>query len=644
VAQPPCEKPFVVKATCVVSGVPDLVRAVLTEPKLRCEWDPLATRCECVERRSPYDQTLALHALQTLPNGRTTLRRSLLRQLVLRCDERTYVVIEKLLPPLNADEGDTRNDNGWQWVDYDYPLSGPPDPSLTPTYPFRAYLIESCPPDLSFPSPSPAALPLTTTITRLTSFIFFPSRSIALEEALGVGIGRDITCPIALGGLLFTLPPSQWTPLTILAAANGGPLQPPGHSIPADALREAENNSTTSEDAPGEGREVFYDPVEAPSGGGYMNFRGWVEGLEGLKSVVAFRAPLAGVVPMVAHTRGGDKMSDRFGLQGGRGGRLSDDVSTTTALHLEDTDENDSTSQTPQEDKDDGERQPQPHPQPHVHEHAQPAADVQAHVRGAAAHAHVDALAEGHTSVTSASTTPVPPSPPRTAQETRAHQLTNMAFAKREKLLEFALGEEGWTDCGIREGVQLGRHDIPHGPAAVRGRLNFGTAFTAKQVADYILLLDRKHEWDGMFDKGHLLHVFCEHLFVVYQAFKPQLGVAGRDFVLLGHRFEDPSGRVTITTTSIDWGKPPEHALVRADLHVAGYVLQPLPDGTLHVTYVNHVDVKGNIPSFVIRMVQTKQPLTLAHIKRILDTHGPPPPLRPESIMAEMPPPTEVVA
>ncbi|CEM06498.1 unnamed protein product [Vitrella brassicaformis CCMP3155] len=205
----------------------------------------------------------------------------------------------------------------------------------------------------------------------------------------------------------------------------------------------------------------------------------------------------------------------------------------------------------------------------------------------------------------------------------RAQQFRKLAFAKREKLLEFAFGEEGWKDCGKLEGVQLGRKDFPSGPSAVRGRLNFGKAYTANQVADYVSMLDTKHEWDSMFDKGSVLHSFGEGLSVVHQVYKPQMGTAGRDFVALEHRYEDPTtGRVTITNASIDWSKPAVPGLVRGDILVAGLVLQPLADGTLEATYINRVDVKGNVPHFVVRMVQTKQPTTLKQAKNILDKRG----------------------
>lgn len=92
----------------------------------------------------------------------------------------------------------------------------------------------------------------------------------------------------------------------------------------------------------------------------------------------------------------------------------------------------------------------------------------------------------------------------------------------------------------------------------------------------------------------------------VYNKFKGQFGVSARDFVMLGTFFVDDDGRRIIVTTSEMHPKyMPTTKIVRAHLHIGGWILTPdkFNPNRFLAQYVVKVDLKGNLPRFVVNKV-----------------------------------------
>ena len=58
---------------------------------------------------------------------------------------------------------------------------------------------------------------------------------------------------------------------------------------------------------------------------------------------------------------------------------------------------------------------------------------------------------------------------------------------------------------------------------------------------------------------------------------------------------------------------------VRGEVVIAGYVLKPVSGGT-QCTYMVQSDLKGSIPTSIVSMVSSNQPMVLLHIKKHLET------------------------
>lgn len=81
-----------------------------------------------------------------------------------------------------------------------------------------------------------------------------------------------------------------------------------------------------------------------------------------------------------------------------------------------------------------------------------------------------------------------------------------------------------------------------------------------------------------------------------------------------------------------DWPKPADPNRVRGRILLGGFILRRRPsDGHIIGVFVAWVEVGGSIPNFIVKQVQTKQPMTLAAIKKLIDTKGPVPPKVPRA-------------
>lgn len=103
---------------------------------------------------------------------------------------------------------------------------------------------------------------------------------------------------------------------------------------------------------------------------------------------------------------------------------------------------------------------------------------------------------------------------------------------------------------------------------------------------------------------GDILEKFAANTYCIYQKTKGVLVVSPRDFTLLYqcHQFAD--GTIKIAVHSIDY--PPcgeKKGAVRGHVFIAGWVFEPMPGdaNSTKVTYISEVDLKGNIPSGLVK-------------------------------------------
>ncbi|TPX59540.1 hypothetical protein PhCBS80983_g02412 [Powellomyces hirtus] len=176
--------------------------------------------------------------------------------------------------------------------------------------------------------------------------------------------------------------------------------------------------------------------------------------------------------------------------------------------------------------------------------------------------------------------------------------------------------EAGWTPHSENQGVQIFLKTIAGAPMPmVRGDAVLKAPHTAQQVLSVVKSASARKLWDGRFEDGRALVNYNLDEALMYSQQKGTFPVSGRDFVTTNLTHFDPDGTIYYTATSVvDRASPTDSKRVRAHLTVAGWIIKPLPQGGVAVTYIVQVDIKGNVPSSIIKVIQTQTPLCIAEI------------------------------
>ena len=93
-----------------------------------------------------------------------------------------------------------------------------------------------------------------------------------------------------------------------------------------------------------------------------------------------------------------------------------------------------------------------------------------------------------------------------------------------------------------------------------------------------------------------------EGLKVNYQQYKAVWPVANRDFVMLINKVHEGADKVYLGSKSCGFPYPETKGVVRAELHLGGYIAEKIDEGHTRVTYISDANLNGNIP----QMVQNK--------------------------------------
>jgi hypothetical protein len=135
--------------------------------------------------------------------------------------------------------------------------------------------------------------------------------------------------------------------------------------------------------------------------------------------------------------------------------------------------------------------------------------------------------------------------------------------------------------------------------------------------------LSNKNGWDEMFEKGHIVQELDDVSQVTYQLFYGIWPVAQRDFISANTFRILDDGTVIAAARSIDFpGGPSQKGAVRGKIRLGGMVAKPLPDGKSLVSYIASVDLGGSIPSSMIKMLSTKQPLVVHGLRTAINKMG----------------------
>ncbi|KAF4686821.1 hypothetical protein FOZ63_006616, partial [Perkinsus olseni] len=166
-------------------------------------------------------------------------------------------------------------------------------------------------------------------------------------------------------------------------------------------------------------------------------------------------------------------------------------------------------------------------------------------------------------------------------------------------------------------------------PQVVMGYRSFGSGeVELKDLLDLLMDPVARKKFDNQTADGKLLKkgVIDEpdrRFDLHYGAFKGMMNVGGRDCVYAILREKIRDDLWIVSSKSVDLPEYPENGVlpgyVRCDVKFAGYAMSIDPETKeLTVTMYNQVDVKGNIPTWIVNKAQNKQPACLNDMYKLL--------------------------
>ncbi|CAD8102519.1 unnamed protein product [Paramecium sonneborni] len=143
--------------------------------------------------------------------------------------------------------------------------------------------------------------------------------------------------------------------------------------------------------------------------------------------------------------------------------------------------------------------------------------------------------------------------------------------------------------------------------------------YSIEQIYDIIEKVEKRGDYDSLFDSGYMHKKLDQDTGILYQRFKTiKIVVKSRDFVLVSRVFREESKWI-IVAKSIEYPEiPPIKESVRGELKIAGWVLQKTPSGT-KACFITMVDPKGSIPAAIVASSAKEQGLCVEKVKNLLD-------------------------
>ncbi|TPX68871.1 hypothetical protein SpCBS45565_g02823 [Spizellomyces sp. 'palustris'] len=184
--------------------------------------------------------------------------------------------------------------------------------------------------------------------------------------------------------------------------------------------------------------------------------------------------------------------------------------------------------------------------------------------------------------------------------------------------------DAGWEFHSQTSGVRISQRAVAGAQMPmVRGDAIIQGPWTAQEIVSVVKSATARRSWDARFEDGRALVNYNLDEALTYSQQKGTFPVSGRDFVTTNMIHFDPkTGAVYYTATSVvDQSAPTDPKRVRAHLTVAGWILKPVSGG-VSVSYIVQVDVKGSIPSSIIKVIQTQTPLCIAEVFKYIEHKG----------------------
>ncbi|KAK3831296.1 MAG: hypothetical protein JOS17DRAFT_684670, partial [Linnemannia elongata] len=184
------------------------------------------------------------------------------------------------------------------------------------------------------------------------------------------------------------------------------------------------------------------------------------------------------------------------------------------------------------------------------------------------------------------------------------------------KLLKAASKPEGWkkvfrhkSDCVVSQSTGNGdKHPAFKGEHVIRG-------FRAQDVFSIVGV---RKLWDDWYDQLNCVESYDEATNLMYMVMKGNMSSKTRDISMVERIEVERDGTIYFASCSVESSKIPlMSGKVRADIFVAGWIIQPLPSNPpiTKVTYVIQTDLLSRLPKFIARRALAKRPLVITTIE-----------------------------
>ncbi|KAH7051745.1 hypothetical protein BKA57DRAFT_391723, partial [Linnemannia elongata] len=192
------------------------------------------------------------------------------------------------------------------------------------------------------------------------------------------------------------------------------------------------------------------------------------------------------------------------------------------------------------------------------------------------------------------------------------------------KLLKAASKPEGWkkvfrhkSDCVVSQSTANGdKHPAFKGEHVIRG-------FRAQDVFSIVGV---RKLWDDWYDQLNCVESYDEATNLMYMVMKGNMSSKTRDISMVERIEVERDGTIYFASCSVESSKIPlMSGKVRADIFVAGWIIQPLPSNPpiTKVTYVIQTDLLSRLPKFIARRALAKRPLVITTIETHLKKNVP---------------------
>ncbi|KAJ3111437.1 hypothetical protein HDU96_005697 [Phlyctochytrium bullatum] len=181
----------------------------------------------------------------------------------------------------------------------------------------------------------------------------------------------------------------------------------------------------------------------------------------------------------------------------------------------------------------------------------------------------------------------------------------------------------GWDTHSQADGISITTRPVDGAAMPmVRGDGTIEGPWSLHEALSVIRSMQARQVWDPRFEGGKVLETFNANESLTYTMQKGTFPVSGRDLACVT-RIEIQEGVARMIAASVvDDAAPEDPKRVRAFLTLAGWVLKKVAGG-IQATYIVQVDIKGTIPTSLLKALQAQTPRAIKEIQNYLTSHGP---------------------